>query len=124
MNKVEIVGTLTADPKTNEAKTVTTITVAARRKFVKEGEQDADFIFCKAFNKPAEFINKYFRKSMKIGITGRIQTGTYTDKDGAKHYTTEVIIEEAEFVERKAAEAQNDGFVEVPDDAISDLPFK
>lgn len=123
MNKVEIVGTLTADPKTNEAKTVTTITVAARRKFVKEGEKDADFITCKAFNKPGEFVAKYFKKGMKIGISGRIQTGDY-EKDGVKHYTTDVIIEEAEFVERKAAETTNDGFVEVPDDAISDLPFK
>lgn len=123
MNKVEIVGTLTADPKTNEAKTVTYIKVAAKRKFVKDGEPDADFINCKAFNKTGEFISKYFRKGMKIGISGRIQTGDY-EKDGVKHYTMEVIVEEAEFVERKAAETTNDGFVEVPDDAISDLPFK
>lgn len=124
MNKVEIVGTLTADPKTNDAKTVTTITVAARRKFVKEGEQDADFITCKAFNKPGEFVAKYFKKGMKIGIAGRIQTGDY-EKDGVKHYTTDVIIEEAEFVEsKKAAEATNDGFVEIPDGYEENLPFK
>ena len=79
MNKVEIVGTLTADPKQNDAKTVTTITVAARRKFVKEGEKDADFITCKAFNKPGEFVAKYFKKGMKIGIAREYFDGIRED---------------------------------------------
>lgn len=124
MNKVILVGRLTAEPKQNEAKTVTKFSIAVDRKFKKDGEPTADFINCVAFDKPADFINRFFHKGMKIGITGRIQTGSY-EKDGAKRYTTDVIIEEAEFVEsKKAAEATNDGFVEIPDGYEENLPFK
>lgn len=132
MNKVTIVGNISTDIKQNEAKTVASFSVAAKRKFVKDGEPDADFITCKAFNKMGEFIAKYFHKGMKIGISGRIQTGDYTGKDGVKRYTTDVIVEDAEFVESKKAagtaadnqEAASSDFVAVPDDIINDLPFK
>lgn len=129
MNKVTIVGCISSEIKQNEAKTVTSFSVAAKRKYVKDGEPDADFITCKAFGKTAEFINKYFRKGMRIGINGRIQTGTYTDKDNVKHYTTDVIVEEVEFVEsKKAADNQGaettDGWQEIPDGIENSLPFK
>lgn len=129
MNKVTIVGNISTDIKQNEAKTVASFSVAAKRKFVKDGEPDADFITCKAFNKIGEFIAKYFHKGMKIGISGRIQTGDYTGKDGVKRYTTDVIVEDAEFVEsKKAADNQGaettDGWQEIPDGIENSLPFK
>lgn len=131
MNKVTIVGNISTDIKQNEAKTVASFSVAAKRKFVKDGEPDADFITCKAFNKMGEFIAKYFHKGMKIGISGRIQTGDYTGKDGVKRYTTDVIVEDAEFVESKkaagtAADNQGtaDGWQEIPEGIETELPFK
>jgi single-strand DNA-binding protein len=133
VNKVTIVGNISTDIKQNEAKTVASFSVAAKRKFVKDGEPDADFITCKAFNKMGEFIAKYFHKGMKIGISGRIQTGDYTGKDGVKRYTTDVIVEDAEFVESKkaagtAADNQGaettDGWQEIPDGIENSLPFK
>lgn len=81
-----------------------------RRQAKKEGEPTADFINCVAFGKTAEFINKYFTKGRRIGITGRIQTGSFTNKDGAKVYTTDVIAETAEFIDSKAeAQGQTQG---------------
>ena len=132
MNKVTLVGGLVSDPETNDAKTKTTISIAVNRKYKREGEPDADFPRCIAFGKTAEFISKYFKKGMKIGISGRLETGSY-EKDGVKHYYTDVIIEEAEFVERKAVSDQaagpapatdKDGFIEIPDDISESLPFK
>lgn len=131
MNKVTIVGNISTDIKQNEAKTVASFSVAAKRKFVKDGEPDADFITCKAFNKMGEFIAKYFHKGMKIGISGRIQTGDYTGKDGVKRYTTDVIVEDAEFVESKKAagtaagnQESADGWQEIPEGIENSLPFK
>lgn len=107
MNKVALVGRLTRDVETNTTqagKTVARFSVAVSRKFKnEEGNYDADFINCVAFNRTADFISKYFAKGMAIGITGRIQTGNYTNKDGQKVYTTDVIVDEAEFVESKHA---------------------
>ena len=107
MNKVVIIGRFTRDPEikytTGENATATArFSLAVNRRFKnKEGNYDADFINCVAFGKTAEFIEKYFTKGMAIGITGRIQTGSYTNKEGQKVYTTDVVVEETEFVESK-----------------------
>lgn len=107
MNKVIIIGRFTRDPEikysTGENATATArFSLAVNRRFKnKEGNYDADFINCVAFGKTAEFIEKYFTKGMAIGITGRIQTGSYTNKEGQKVYTTDVVVEETEFIESK-----------------------
>lgn len=107
MNKVIIIGRFTRDPEikysTGENATATArFSLAVNRRFKnKEGNYDADFINCVAFGKTAEFIEKYFTKGMAIGITGRIQTGSYINNEGQKVYKTEVVVEEAEFVESK-----------------------
>ena len=107
MNKVIIIGRFTRDPEikysTGENATATArFSLAVNRRFKnKEGNYDADFINCVAFGKTAEFIEKHFTKGMAIGITGRIQTGSYTNKEGQKVYTTDVVVEETEFVESK-----------------------
>ncbi len=135
MNKVELVGRLTRDPEVrysqNENNTaVARFSVAVNRRYVKDSEQTADFISCVAFGKTAEFIERYFRKGNAIGLTGRIQTGSYTNKDGNKVYTTDVLTEEVEFVEKKQDAATNnapattdDGFMNVPDTISEELPF-
>ena len=135
MNKVFLVGRMARDPEiryTNEGTSITKFSIAVDRAVKKDSEQQtADFPSCVAFGKTAEFIEKYFRKGNRIGIVGRIQTGNYTDKDGKKIYTTDVVAENVEFVESRAAasaepakkEASND-FVRVPDDVGDEgLPF-
>ena len=97
-------GRLTADPDvryTNGNNAVARYTLAVDRKFKKEGEQSADFISCITFNKAAEFVEKYLHKGDKIVVSGRIQTGSYTNKDGRKVYTTDIIVEDHEFAESK-----------------------
>lgn len=143
MNKVELVGRLTRDPEVRytqgeNASAIARFSVAVNRRFKNnEGNYDADFINCVAFGKSAEFIEKYFKKGMAIGISGRIQTGNYTNKDGVKVYTTDVVVEEAEFVESKNSGgtpapsntlANNnahsaDGFMNIPDGIDEELPF-
>ena len=143
MNKSILVGRLTRDPEVRysqgeNANAVARFTIAVNRRFKNnEGNYDADFINCVAFGKSAEFIEKYFKKGMAIGITGRIQTGNYTNKDGVKVYTTDVVVEEAEFVESKngggASAPSNtpannnapsaDGFMNIPDGIDEELPF-
>lgn len=143
MNKVELVGRLTRDPEVRytqgeNASAIARFSVAVNRRFKNnEGNYDADFINCVAFGKSAEFIEKYFKKGMAIGISGRIQTGNYTNKDGVKVYTTDVVVEEAEFVESKnsggASTPPNaptnnnassaDGFMNIPDGIDEELPF-
>lgn len=135
MNKVELVGRLTRDPEVRYSQNgnntaVAHFSVAVNRRYAKEGEQTADFINCVAFGKTAEFIERYFHKGNAIGITGRIQTGSYTNKDGAKVYTTDVLTEEVEFVEKKqdgttnnAPTTTDDGFMNVPDNIDEELPF-
>lgn len=143
MNKVELVGRLTRDPEVRytqgeNASAIARFSVAVNRRFKNnEGNYDADFINCVAFGKSGEFIEKYFKKGMAIGISGRIQTGSYTNKDGVKVYTTDVVVEEAEFVESKNsggtstpsnASANNntpsaDGFMNIPDGIDEELPF-
>lgn len=140
MNKVILLGRLCADPEIRYSQgennmCIARYRLAVDRKFKKDGEQSADFIQCVAFGKSAEFAEKYFRQGIKIAVTGRIQTGSYTNKDGQKVYTTEVVIEEQEFAESKNANSSNGGgsntqpqsapddFVSVPDDIVDSLPF-
>ena len=118
MNKVILMGRLTRDPEVRYSQGENALAIARytlavdRRNFRNNGndEQTADFINCVAFGKSGEFAEKYFRKGMKIAITGRIQTGSYTNKDGVKVYTTDVVVEDQEFAESKNASGGNDGF--------------
>ena len=135
MNKVELVGRLTRDVeiRTTESGTVTArFSIAVSRRFKNaEGVYEADFINCVAFGKTAEFIGKYFSKGSMIGVTGRIQTGNYTNKDGLKVYTTDVVIEECEFVTGKSdnnntiksEDPITPDFVDVPADTDEELPW-
>lgn len=132
MNKVELVGRLTRDVSismSNGGSSIARFTIACDRRFKAEGQPTADFINCIAFGKTAEFIEKYFKKGMRIGVSGRIQTGSY-EKDGQKIYTTDVVIEEAEFVESKnsnneqpQANVGSDGFMDIPEGADEEMPF-
>lgn len=128
MNKVLLMGRLVKDPETRQAgeTTVTRFSIAVDRRFKTEGGQAADFPSIVAFGKTADFISKYFYKGMKIGIEGRLQTGSY-EKDGVKHYTTDVIAEAVEFAESKKAEdnppPSSDEWVEVQG-IENNLPFK
>lgn len=142
MNKVILIGRLTRDPdvrysQAEEPVAVARYTLAVNRRFHRDGEQAADFVSCVAFGKQGEFAEKYLRQGIKIAITGRIQTGSYTNRDGQKVYTTDVIIESQEFVESKKAveerEAteyggrqetpEDDGFMDIPDGIDEELPF-
>ena len=140
MNKTVLMGRLTADPQVrysqgDNATAVARYTLAVNRKFKKDGEPTADFIPCVVFGRSAEFTEKYFRKGMQVAVSGRIQTGSYTNKDGNKVYTTDVVVEEQEFAESKAANQQNqqsagsgsipasDGFMSSPDGMDEELPF-
>lgn len=125
MNKVILIGRLTKDPDvraTQDGKMVARYTLAVDR--MSEG---ADFIPCVAFSKGAEFAQKYLHKGMKIAVQGRIQTGSYTNRDGQKVYTTDVIVDAHEFCESKgtaAPAADADGFVNIPDGVDDEgLPF-
>lgn len=138
MNKAHLLGRLTRDPEIrypqdNEQMAIARYTLAVDRRFKRDGEQTADFISCVAFGKAAEFAEKYLKKGTKIAATGRIQTGSYTNREGQKIYTTDVIIEEQEFAESKAAAADGSsqpaesdahGFMSIPDGIEDDLPFK
>lgn len=135
MNTVQLVGRLTKDPDvkyTNGGTSIARFTVAVDRRFKSEGGPTADFPSVVAFGKTAEFVEKYFHKGQRIGIAGRIQTGSYEDKDGKKVYTTDVIAEAVEFVESKgsgSAEASAkpqpgpDGFYDVPPEEEGEIPF-
>ena len=132
MNKCILLGRLVSDPKAYKKENSTTVkfTVAVDRRFKTENGASADFPSCVAFGKTAEFVEKYFKKGVKIALTGRIQTGEYTNKDGQKVYTTDVVAEEVEFAESKKATGEEaappsvDEFMEVPDDILLSLPFK
>lgn len=139
MNKCILVGRLTKDPETraSQGDNVTTITrfsIAVNRRFKnKEGVYEADFPNCVCYGKTAEFVDQYFKKGMAIGITGRLATGSYTNKDGQKVYTTDVVVEEAEFAESKnsgssdnnqsAPANKNTDFMSIPDGIDEELPF-
>lgn len=114
MNKVILMGRLTRDPEVRysqgeSATAVARYTLAVDRRFNRNGDENtADFINCVAFGRAGEFAEKYFRKGIKIAVTGRIQTGSYTNKDGVKVYTTDVVIEEHEFAESKNSASSGD----------------
>ena len=153
MNKVILMGRLTKDPDVRysqgeTASCVARYTLAVDRRFARRDSQDAqtaDFIQIVAFGKSGEFAEKYFRKGTKVIVTGRIQTGSYTNKDGVKVYTTDVVAEDQEFAESKGSNAGNggssfggdfsnnnsnetpsaagDGFMNIPDGIDEELPF-
>lgn len=149
MNKVILMGRLTRDPEVRYSQggenslAIARYTLAVDRRFKRNGDdQTADFIGCVAFGRNAEFAEKYFRQGLKVVVTGRIQTGSYTNKDGVKVYTTEVIVEEQEFAESRAESDANrasfqhqsapslspsadagDGFMNIPDGIDEELPF-
>ena len=108
MNKVILMGRLTRNPDVRysqgeKATCVARYTLAVNRRFRREGDQEADFIGCVAFGRQGEFAEKYLKQGTKVVISGRIQTGSYTNRDGMKVYTTDVVVEEQEFAESKAA---------------------
>jgi len=138
MNKAIIIGRMTrrADIRYTQGENQTCIarfTLAVNRKFAKEGEKSADFISCIAFGKIAEFLERYGDKGIKFVVEGRIQTGSYTNKDGRTVYTTDVVVEQVEFAESKSSNAadQNqprnippeEGFMEIPEGIEEELPF-
>ena len=138
-------GRLTRDPDVRytqgeQAMAIARFTLAVDRRFKRDNEQQADFISCVTFGKTAEFIERYVFQGTKLVVDGRIQTGSYTNKDGVKVYTTDVVVENCEFAESKAATSQNegayqtsrptpasaagDGFMNIPDgDEDEGLPF-
>lgn len=135
MNKVELTGRLARDPEiryTNGGSSVASFTVAVDRRFKRDGEQSADFIPCTAFGKTGEFVEKYFTKGSGIELSGRIQTGSYTNRDGKKVYTTDVIVEEVGFTQggkagnpegNSHAKADGDDFMQIPDSIDDEVPF-
>jgi single stranded DNA-binding protein (ssb) len=150
MNKVILIGRLTRDPdirysnsQNGEQLCIARYTLAVDRRFQRNGdEQGADFISCVAFGRNGEFAEKYLKQGIKIAVEGRIQTGSYTNKEGQKVFTTEVVVENQEFAESKKSadgqvnQSQNDGqqygtpqatpdgFMNIPPGAVDDLPFK
>lgn len=143
MNKVYLIGRLCADPEIrySQGENSTAIAryrLAVNRRFKREGDPEADFIGCVAFGKNGEFAEKYLHKGMRIAVCGRIQTGSY-EKDGQRVYTTDIIVEEHEFVESKsvspagssdntqnhasAADPSGDGFMDIPYGIDEELPF-
>lgn len=138
MNKVILMGRLTRDPEVRMSgdTAVARFSLAVDRRFKKDGEQTADFINCVAFGKTGEFIEKYGHKGTKYVVEGRIQTGSYTNKDGQKVYTTDVVVEQVEFAESKASTDGNTAnntansnaptdtsFMDIPDSIDEELPF-
>ncbi len=125
MNKWIGIGRFTKEPEVRRAgeTVIARLNLAVDRKFKKDGEQSADFISCVAFGKTAEFIEKYGHKGNKFAVEGRIQTGSYTNKEGNKVYTTDVIVEVIEFAEsKKESQPSGDGFL--PSDNVDDFnPF-
>lgn len=127
MNKTILIGRLTKDIELKAAGNtqVGRFGIAVDRKYKKEGGPTADFLNCVAFGKTAEVIQKYFHKGNRIGIVGHIQTDSY-EKDGTKHYTTDIIVDEIEFIESKNSGSSNtdsDGFQSVEGKVDEDLPF-
>ena len=148
MNKVILMGRLTRDPNVrytagDNPMGIARYTLAVDRRIKREGEATADFISCVAFGKAAEFAEKYFRQGIRIVVSGGIQTGSYTNREGNKVYTTDVVVEEQEFAESKNNAAGNnnvqgntaagppignttvdaDGFMNIPDGIDEELPF-
>ena len=145
MNKVILMGRLTRDPEVrysagDNSTAVARYTLAVNRRFKRDNEPTADFIPCVAFGKAAEFAEKWFRQGMQVAISGRIQTGSYTNREGRKVYTTEIVVEEQEFAESKSGDNgaayyppkqtpppapadSADGFMNIPDGIEDNIPF-
>jgi single-strand DNA-binding protein len=136
LNRVELTGRLTKEPDIRYSQgenqlCIASWTLAVDRKFKREGQPTADFIRCQAFGKTGEFVKKYFHKGMKMDVGGRIQTSTYTDKNGNTVYATDVVCDDVEFGESKSAsqhqevpkEKAEDDFMTVDDSDIDSLPF-
>ena len=139
MNKVVLMGRLTRDAEVRYSQgdnslAIARFSLAVDRRYKKDGEeQTADFISCVAFGKTGEFFERFGKKGTKFVIEGRIQTGSYTNKDGQKVYTTDIVVESAEFAESKSAASGNaapapnqtagDGFMNIPDGLDEELPF-
>ena len=131
MNKVELIGRLTKDPdvknsQNENATSVTRYTLAVdrRNRSKSQEEQTADFISIVAFGNSADFASKYFKKGLKVAVTGHIQTGSYTNKDGVRVYTTDVVAEDQEFVESKNSGTENETEPVAPIPDEEELPFK
>lgn len=140
MNKLILMGRLTADPEVryiaqgDNNMAIARYNLAVDRRFIRDGEATADFIRCVAFGKQGEFAEKYLKKGTKIVIEGRLQSGSYTNKEGQKIYTMEVVVENSEFAESKAyvdnrassslpmLDEDENGFMNIPDD-VEGLPF-
>lgn len=147
MNKVIMMGRLTRDPEVRYSQgasqtAIARFSLAVDRRFKREGEPDADFFNCTVFGKQAEFVEKYLRQGTKVAITGRVQNDNYTNKEGQKVYSVQIIVEEIEFAESKNAaassgagapyqpsskpspsQAAGDGFMSIPEGAEEELPF-
>lgn len=143
MNRVILMGRLVRDPDVRytsgeKPTAVARYTLAVDRKFKRDGEQTADFISCVAFGKQGQFAENYLHQGMKMVVVGRIQTGSYTNKDGQRVYTTDVVVEEHEFAEsksanenpgalydtpRRALNVDSDGFMDIPAGIEDQLPF-
>lgn len=132
MNLLIHVGRFTADPEvryTQDNKAIAKFSLAVNRRFTKEGEANADFFNYVAFGKTAEFVQKYFHKGMKAVITGELRNNHYTDSNGVKHYSEQVIVNNIEFAESKSqqqttpAPTTDNGFMDVPDVGAEELPF-
>ena len=131
MNYVALCGRLTRDPSISEGQSMVAKYTLAVDRYSKDGEQQADFISCVCFGKSAEFVQNYLRKGTKIIVEGRIQTGSYTNKEGQKVWTTDIIVSRHEFCESKntqiadaAPDTANSTPLEVPDTIEDSLPFK
>lgn len=137
MNKVILLGRITRDPEVRYSQgdnpmAIARYTIAVDRRFNRNSDEaTADFIGCVAFGKAGEYAEKYFRKGTKVAISGRIQTGSYTNKEGVKVYTTDVVIEDQEFAESKGSgnnsdremHENTDGFMNIPEGIDEELPF-
>lgn len=143
MNKVILLGNLTRDPEIRYSQgekqmAVARFSLAVNRRFAKDGETNADFLNCTAFGKTAEFVEKYFRQGSRMSLVGRIENNNYTNKNGEKVYSFQIIVEEVEFAERKSAQSNNqtqnqnqpahtngadDDFMNIPDGIEDGLPF-
>ena len=143
LNKVILMGRLTRDPEIrysqgNDQTAIARFTLAVDRRYNRNGDQTADFINCVSFGKSAEFAEKYFKQGTKIVAVGRLQTESYTNKDGNKVYTTDVIVDEQFFAESKKSSSDDsnnqpagrpspanaEGFMSIPEGIEDDLPFK
>ena len=143
MNKVILLGNLTRDPEIRYSQgekqiAVARFSLAVNRRFANDGETNADFFNCTAFGKTAEFIEKYFRQGSRMSLVGRIENNNYTNKNGEKVYSVQIMVEEVEFAERKSSQSNNqtqnqnqtaqangedDDFMNIPDGIEDGLPF-